>query len=111
MNTQLAQTQAGIGGLYSLLAQAQDFINRLIPFVIGLTVLVFLWGIFRLVFSEKDSKVRESARGYILWGIIGLTVMVCVWGLVNLLRSTFSLDQNIPTAPGIPTAGGTVQLR
>lgn len=104
-------SNAGISGLYGLLVQAQDFINRLIPFVIGLTVLFFLWGIFRLVFSAKDSEKREEARGYIVWGIIGLAVMVSVWGLVNLLRSTFSLDQNIPTAPGIPTAGGSIQLR
>ena len=113
MNTtgQLAQTQAGISGLYGLLAQAQDFINRLIPFIIGLTVLFFLWGIFSLVFSAKDSEKRAEARGYIIWGIIALAVMVSVWGLVNILRSTFSLDQNIPTAPGIPNAGGTIQLR
>ena len=111
MNTQLAQTQAGISGLYGLLAQALDFINRLIPFIIALTVLVFLWGIFKLVISGKDSEGREQARGYIIWGIIALFVMVSVWGLVNLLTSTFSLNQNVPTAPGIPNTGGPVNLR
>lgn len=107
MNT----AQPGISGLYALLAQASDFITRLIPFIIGLTVLFFLWGIFKLVFSAKDSEARAEARGYIIWGIIGLAVMVSVWGLVNLLTSTFSLNQNIPAAPGVPSAGGSIQLR
>lgn len=106
MNT----AQPGISGLYALLAQASDFTTRLIPFIIGLTVLFFLWGIFKLVFSAKDSEARTEARGYIIWGIIGLAVMVSVWGLVNLLISTFSLNQNIPAAPGVPSAGGTIQL-
>ena len=107
MNT----AQPGISGLYALLAQSSDFVTRLIPFVIGLTVLVFVWGVFKLVFSKTDSKERAEARGYIIWGIIGLAVMVSVWGLVNLLTSTFSLNQNIPPAPGVPSAGGSIQLR
>ena len=107
----MGNNQPGISGLYGLLAQVSDFVSRLIPFVIGLTVLFFLWGIFKLVFSAKDSEKREEARGYIVWGIIALAVMVSVWGLVNLLMSTFNLNQNIPPAPGVPSAGGSIQLR
>jgi hypothetical protein len=107
MNT----AQPGISGLYALLAQVSDFTTRLIPYVISLTVLFFLWGIFKLVFSSKDSEARAEARGYIIWGIIGLAVMVSVWGLVNLLTSTFSLNQNVPQAPGVPSANGSIQLR
>jgi hypothetical protein len=103
--------QPGISGLYALLAQASDFINRLIPFIIGLTVLFFLWGIFKLVFSAKDSEQRAEARGYIIWGIIGLAVMVSVWGLVNLLTSTFSLNQNVPNPPQLPSAGSQLRLQ
>ncbi|MEI6042619.1 MAG: hypothetical protein WCQ00_03590 [bacterium] len=107
----MTNSTTGISGLYGLLAQATDFTNRLIPFIIGLTVLFFLWGIFRLVFSAKDSEARTEARGYIIWGIIALAVMVSVWGLVNLLTSTFSLNQNIPSGPGLPQAGGSIQLK
>lgn len=102
-------TQPGISGLYGLLAQATDFINKLIPFVIALTLLFFLWGIFRLVFAAKDSDARKEARGFIIWGVVALAVMTSVWGLVNILTSTFSLDRNVPTGPGLPTSGGTVR--
>lgn len=78
------------------------FINRFIVFIFALTVLVFIWGIFKLVFSNKDSKEREQARGYIVWGIIALFVMVSVWGLVNLLISFFGFSVMGSMVPGFP---------
>lgn len=76
--------------------------NRIIIFIIALTLLFFIWGIFRLIFSGKDSKEREQARGYIVWGIISLAVMISVWGLVNLVTSSFGLTSAAPLVPGFP---------
>ena len=92
------------GGLSDLLGVLTNFIQKLIPFIIGLTVLFFLWGIFKLVFSAKDSDARSEARGYIIWGLIGLAVMVSVWGLVNILTSTLQLKNDVQSGPGIPLA-------
>lgn len=78
------------------------FINNAIAFILGVTVLVFIWGIFKLVFSNKDSKEREQARGYIVWGIVALFVMVSVWGLVNLLISFFGFGATEAMTPGFP---------
>jgi fumarate reductase subunit D len=78
------------------------FINNVIVFILAATVLVFIWGIFRLVFSGKDSKEREAAKGYILWGIIALAVMVSVWGLVNLLISFFGFGATGSMVPQFP---------
>jgi len=79
------------------------FINNVIVFIMGATVLVFIWGIFKLVFSNRDSKEREQARGYIVWGIIALFVMVSVWGLVNLLISFFGFSVMGSMTPGFPS--------
>lgn len=101
-----AQTGVGIGGLLGLLNQANDLINRLIPFVIALTVLFFLWGVFRFVMSGSDAEARTEARGFMIWGIIALFVMVSVWGLVNILVRSFNLDVSAPPAPQLPLPGG-----
>lgn len=102
-----AQTTAvGIGGVLGLLQQANVLINRLIPFVIALTVLVFLWGVFRFVISGGDGDSRKEAQGYMIWGIIALFVMVSVWGLVNILVKSFNLDPAAPAAPQMPAPGG-----
>jgi hypothetical protein len=82
-------------GLFAIVQMAKDFINILMPFIIALTVLVFLWGIFRMVVSS-DESAREEARGYITWGVIALFVMVSVWGLVNILVSTLHLNNRAP---------------
>ncbi len=98
-----------IGGILGLLAQANDLINRLIPFIIALTVLIFLWGIFRLVMAGGDGEARKEAQGYIIWGVVALFVMVSVWGLVNILVRSVNLDNTAPPAPGLPTSAGYFQ--
>ncbi len=100
------QTGVGIGGLLGLLNQANDLINRLIPFVIALTVFIFLWGVFRFVIAGADGDQRKEAQGYMIWGIIALFVMVSVWGLVNILVRSFNLDVSAPPAPQLPMPGG-----
>ncbi len=101
-----AQSGVGLGGLLGLLAQANDLINRLIPFIIALTILIFLWGVFKFVMNSGDSEGRKEAQGYMIWGIVALFVMVSVWGLVNILVRSFNLDNTAPPSPGLPAPAG-----
>lgn len=96
-----AQSQSG---LFGLLDQANKLIGQLLPFVITLTLLVFLWGILKYVISGGDGTARKEAVGYIIWGLIALFVMVSVWGLVNILVRTFNPD-NQPPLPPQPIGG------
>jgi hypothetical protein len=95
-----------IGGLMGLLDMAKQLINQVIPFVITLALLVFLWGILQYILST-DADKRGEARGYMIYGIIGLFVMVSVWGLVNIIVRSLSLDNTAPLAPGLVNPGGT----
>ena len=95
-----------IGGVLGLLAQAEDLINRIIPFIIALAVLWFLWGIFKFITNVGDPEKRKEATGMILWGVVGIFVMVSVWGLVNILVRSVNLDNTAPNAPGLPNPGG-----
>ena len=92
----------GASGLKRIIFMAFDFVNLLVPFVISLTVLVFLFGIFKFVLSN-DTKDRDSAKGYIIWGIVCLFVMVSVWGLVNILVYSFGLTNLMPAMPDVPS--------
>ncbi len=85
----------GATGLFAIIQMIKDFINVLLPLIISLTVLVFIWGIFRMV-TSSDGSAREEARGYITWGIVALFVMVSVWGLVNILVSSLRLNNAAP---------------
>ncbi len=68
-----------------------NILKPLVPFLIGLAVVMFIYGVLILIFSEGGDK-KEDGKKYMLWGIVGIFVMVSVWGLVNILISTFSLD-------------------
>jgi hypothetical protein len=70
-------------------------IRPLVPLLIGLGVVVFIYGVLILMFSEGGEK-KEEGKQYMLWGIIGIFVMVSVWGLVNILIGTFGLDPAVP---------------
>lgn len=69
-----------------------SIINKLIPFIIALTLLVFIWGIFQFVLASDSEEKRSEGRSTMLYGIIALFVMVSVWGLVNILVGTFGLS-------------------
>ena len=71
-------------------------LRPLVPLLIGLAVVVFIYGVLVLMFSEGGEK-KEDGKKFMFWGIIGIFVMVSLWGLVNIVKSTFNLDtQNIP---------------
>lgn len=95
-DTAPAATNGGKTAL-QLLKEVTGVINSLVPIVIGLGILVFLWGILRYVLSKSDGGKGEG-RTFMLWGIIALFVMVSIWGLVNILQSSFlgNVDSSTP---------------
>jgi len=78
-------------------------INALMPFIVALAVLFFMWGVFQFVKSAGNEDERTEGRNRMIYGIIGIFVMVSVWGFVNLLDNTFRLDSDyIPCLPTFP---------
>lgn len=67
-------------------------INAVIPLIIGLAVVGFLWGLVQYLIA-KSPEDQKTARGTMFWGIVILFVMVSVWGLVGILGGTFGIDQ------------------
>jgi hypothetical protein len=77
--------------------------NILVPIVIAIAFIVFLWGVFKYyVLNAASDTERAKGNQFILWGIIGLTIIFVVWGLVNLVASVFSLTPG-GSAPKPPT--------
>lgn len=85
--------------LFTLMGRLNEIVNVVIPFIIGLAVLVIIWGVFNFISGAGDEEKRAEAKQYIIWGIIGLFIMTSVWGLVNILSNTFKFDQSPDAAP------------
>lgn len=78
-------------------------VNALMPFIVGLAVLFFMWGVFQFVRASGNEDEVTEGRNRMIYGIIGIFVMVSVWGLVNVLSNTFGLDSSyIPCLPTFP---------
>ncbi len=84
------------------LESVTDLINRLIPIVISIALLLFLIGIVQFVTAGGDEEKRAAARGMIIFGIIALFVMVSAWGFVNILTKTFFTGSNLSAPDYIP---------
>lgn len=82
---------------------ARDFLAKLndailypiIALLMGVALLVFLWGCFQFIRNADNSSARSEGRQNIMWGIIGMVIMVSAYAILNIAAGTFNL--NIPT--------------
>jgi hypothetical protein len=99
-----AITCAGIplGTLEGILCKIGDILNLIIPILIVLGVVFFIWGVITYVVGS-DEEAKKKGRERMIWGIIGLAVIIALWGLVTVLINTFGVGgvRNItfPTTP------------
>lgn len=87
----------------SAILSVRDIINSIIPLIIGVAVLVFLWGLVQYVTAGADEEKKAAARGIIIYGIIIIFVMTAVWGFVRILGTTFFNGTDITSPVHGPT--------
>ena len=68
--------------------------------VFMLALVVFAWGIVKLIAASGDPGAIKTAKGYIIWGVIGMAVLGSVIGLITFLQAYF----------GIKSGGGTISV-
>ncbi len=93
------------GGDITTIGELINALNRLmnaiVPFLVGLSVFVVIYGIFGYISHSAEEEKRAEARQFILWGVIFIFAMLSIWGLINLLSNTFSLDKEAPSVDSI----------
>ena len=85
----------------SVLDTVEGIIARIIPIIMAVATIVFLWGIVMYITAAGDEKKAATAKSYITSGLIGLFFMVAIWGIVKALVATFGVGgEGIPIGPG-----------
>ncbi|MEK7120514.1 MAG: pilin [Patescibacteria group bacterium] len=97
-----AVASAQVTDVDSVFDLVSGWINTLVPIIIALAVLAFIWGVFRYVVASSDDD-KAKGRNMMIWGVVGIFVMVSVWGLVGVLKNTFGLDNSAIDTPELPT--------
>jgi len=101
VSAQLADSPNG-GELEVLLGNIIELINTvLIPFIIGIGFLSFVWGMFKyFIAGGADEEKREQGKSLVVYATVGFVVIIIFFGVVNLLTESTGLDgetiENIP---------------
>ena len=82
------------GNLTQLISFAGDVLNRLIPVLIAVALVVFFWGLIQYIRTHKNGKEIMIA------GLVGLFIMVSVWGIIRIAQNTLGVGSGGP--PSIP---------
>jgi|SRR3989344_6513810 len=80
--TPYPRTFAGLAGFIIC------YINRIVPLLFGLALLIFFWGIVKYIASGGEHG-KEGGRDLMVWGVIGLFVMASIFGILKILTNTF----------------------
>lgn len=86
---------------FNIVTNVRNFVNNVIPILLIIGTIVFLWGVILYLTAGADEEKRANARSLMIYGLVGLFVMVAVWGIVNVLVGFFGVGgQGVPTSPG-----------
>jgi len=88
--------------LEQLIGRFLDILSALIPLIIALALIGFLWGAAKYILAADDPTKRKEGSHVMLYGIVALFVMISVWGLVAILTGTFGITSTAPITPTLP---------
>ena len=79
-----------------------DIVALIIPVVVALAFLYFLWGLLKFILHADDETKRAEGKQIMIWGTVALFVMLTIWGIIALLQNTF-VQPITPVRPTLPT--------
>jgi len=96
----LAQDVSTIDSWFDIVS---GWISKAVPILIGVALLVFIWGLIGYINAGDDADKKKAARGTIIWGVIILAAIVGVWGLVTFVLDAVGIDAGGSiTTPEVP---------
>ena len=76
----------------------------LIPFIIGIGFLVFVWGMFQFfIAGGANDEKKEKGKSLMIYAILGFVLIIVFWGIVNLLAGSTGLgNATVGFVPNLP---------
>lgn len=89
----LVSAQADTTKLNSTITSLTDTVNLIIPLMLAVAVVVFIYGVIRYILAEGEID-RNKAVGRIVWSVVAIAAILAVWGLARLLIGVLDLDDS-----------------
>ncbi|MCA9357095.1 hypothetical protein H6784_05270 [Candidatus Nomurabacteria bacterium] len=73
------------------------FVNgTVIPFIIGIGFLVFVWGMFQyFIAGGANDEKKEAGKSLMIYSILGFVLIIVFWGIINLVSTFFGLSGEV----------------
>jgi hypothetical protein len=89
----------GMREAYNFVEKVNEIILfPLITLLMGIALLLFLYGCFEYIKESDDANAREAGKAHILWGIIGMVIMLVAYGILGIAAGTFGLNDELDCA-------------
>lgn len=79
------------GSLEEVIMRVVNFVGSIMPVLLSLGTLFFVWGVFNYIRTENVDK-KAQASAYIGWGLAILTILFFVWGFVAMIGNTVGIN-------------------
>lgn len=86
----LVSAQVRTEKLNQTVTQLTNTVNLIIPLMLAVAVVVFIYGVIRYILAEGEID-RNKAVGRIVWSVVAIAAILAVWGLARLLIDVFGL--------------------
>lgn len=87
--------------IWSILSKLNQLLSSIIPVLITLAVVYFIWGVIQYTVST-DEEAKKGARGKIISGLIGLFIIIAFWGILSIITTTTGVGSQQLDATKIP---------
>lgn len=87
------------GGIEGVITVIQRILNLLLPVVVTLALLLFIWGLVIFIKNAGNEEGRKEGKRRMGWGIVAIFVIITIWGIVRLIAGTFNIQE-----------GGTIDI-
>jgi len=91
----------------NILGRVRDILNLVVPVVITIALIYFIWGVARYIITDDEDK-KKAARDVMVYGAIGLFFIVSIWGIVGLLQDFTGARDTTIDVPGVPGTGTNI---
>jgi hypothetical protein len=98
-------------GLTRMICQIHEILNKIVPVLLALGVVYFVWGVLMFVIADSE-EAKTKGKDHMVYGVIGFTVIVGFWGLVRVVVDTFGLAGTVaPGLQALTTSGPSCTLQ
>lgn len=98
-----------VSSIPSLIFKIQDILGSILPLLISVGVIYFVWGVIRYMIADGE-EAKKKSKDVIIYGLIGLAVIVGFWGLVTMIVTTFGLKAAAPSLAPLTVEESTCTL-